>query len=152
MPLGDEMKDGTSVTEDFGDAQKNNVSDSEAAFGQSGQDEPDMTDVLKQGLNDHADDQKKQEVLSMVSQTLAGFKANKASLEATKDQNQALYNSCIQMLKSMIELCKLLGLEPTAAPAPEEAPGAPQAQSGAPNTPPQAAPSEGAAQDPKTQR
>jgi hypothetical protein len=71
-----------------------------------------MTGVLQSGLDEHANEQKKQQVLDMVGQTLAGFKANKASLEATKEQNQALYNSCIQMLKSMISLCDLLGLKP----------------------------------------
>lgn len=112
MPQGDEMKDNVSVKENFGDAQKENVSDSEKEFAANDQEEPDMASVLKDGLDEHANEQKKQQVLDMVGQTLAGFKANKASLEATKEQNQALYNSCIQMLKSMIELCKLLGLEP----------------------------------------
>ena len=80
---------------------------------QSGEvDEPDMSDVMQGGLEDHEDDQKRQQVLDMVGQTLAGFKANKAALEESKEQNQGLYNSCIQMLRSMIELCKLLGLEP----------------------------------------
>lgn len=162
LPQGDAMEEGTSVPEDFGDAQKNDISDSEAAFGQSGQesgqpeesgqDEPDMTGVLQSGLDDHANDQKKQQVLDMVAQTLQGFKANKQSLEATKEQNQPLYNSCIQMLKSMIELCKLLGLQPQMPSDNQTMPGAPaEAQEAPPASPVQAAPSEGAAQDPKTQ-
>lgn len=162
LPQGDAMEEGTSVPEDFGDAQKSDISDSEAAFGQSGQesgqpeesgqDEPDMTGVLQSGLDDHANDQKKQQVLDMVAQTLQGFKANKQSLEATKEQNQPLYNSCIQMLKSMIELCKLLGLQPQMPSDNQTMPGAPaEAQEAPPASPAQAAPSEGAAQDPKTQ-
>lgn len=91
-----------------------------------GQEDPDMSDVLQSGLDDHANNQKKQQVLDMVGQTLAGFKANKASLESTKEQNQPLYNSCIQMLKSMIELCKLLGLEPKMPDSPEQAQPMPQ--------------------------
>jgi len=182
LPQGDEMKGNVSVKEDFGDAQKNNISDSEKDMGQpghdcncpdcpgsqeavpmdavqdngapqdDGSDQPDMADVLQGGLDDHANEQKKKEVLNMVAQTLAGFKANKANLEATKEQNQPLYNSCIQMLKSMIELCKLLGLNPQDA-QPQEAqdpgsppPGGPPPQAG----PPQAAPG-GAAKDPKAQ-
>jgi hypothetical protein len=90
----------------------------------------------------------------MVGQTLAGFKANKQSLEATKEQNQPLYNSCIQMLKSMIELCKLLGLEPqmpqqsgqNMSQLPESG-----QQSGQSQMAPKAAPQEGAAKNPKTQ-
>lgn len=176
LPQGDQMKDGTSVKEDFGDAQKNDISDSEKDFGRpehdcncpdcpgsqedqpmqedpASQDEPDMTGVLKDGLDEHANDQKKQQVLEMVSQTLQGFKANKESLEATKDQNQALYNSCIQMLKSMIELCKLLGLQPKMAEqAPQDAGAVAEAtQSDAPPGPKAAAPKEGAAGSPKTQ-
>ena len=166
MPQGDQMKDGTAVTEDFGPAQKADVSDADKQSQQDaacncpacpkggdhsepqqdvptqngGQDEPDMTGVLQGGLDDHADAQKKQQVLNMVGQTLAGFKANKASLEATKEQNAPLYQSCIQMLKAMISLCDLLGLKAQAAPAaetppqtpPEAAPGA-AAQEGSPN-------------------
>jgi hypothetical protein len=143
LPQGDQMKENTSVPENFGDKQKNDVSDSELAAQNGGScdcpscpkggdhsqdadpamaaqdpaaedpnDQPDMTGVLQSGLDEHANEQKKQQVLDMVGQTLAGFKANKASLEATKEQNQALYNSCIQMLKSMISLCDLLGLKP----------------------------------------
>jgi hypothetical protein len=181
LPQGDQMKDNTSVKENFGDAQKNDISDSEQAFGQEGhdcncpdcpgsqqavpiesldqdapqeeQDGPDMTDILQGGLDEHADEQQKRQVLDMVAQTLQGFKANKASLEATKEQNQPLYNSCIQMLKSMIELCKLLGLNPS-MPAPEQNASTPSetAPSAPPQSaPPKAAPSEGAAQAPKAQ-
>ncbi len=147
LPQGSQMEGGTAVTENFGDAQSGNVSDSEMDASQDPNDQPDMAGVLQSGLDDHAQDQKKQQILDMVGQTLAGFKANKASLEATKEQNLPLYQSCIQMLKSMIGLCDLLGLKPSAAPAPAAPQGAPQ---GSP-TSPTAALSEGAAQDPKTQ-
>lgn len=114
MPQGDQTKDNVSVKDNFGDKQKNDISDSDKEFAEQGsdQDQPDMASVLQSGLDDHANEQKRQQVLNMVGQTLAGFKANKAALEASKEENQGLYNSCIQMLKSMIELCKLLGLEP----------------------------------------
>ena len=118
LPQGTQMKDNASVKDNFGDAQKQDMPDTDKDMSQ-GSDEPDMSQVLQGGLDDHANEQKKQQVLDMVGQTLAGFKANKASLEATKEQNQPLYNSCIQMLKSMIELCKLLGLEPPMPPTPD---------------------------------
>ena len=153
MPQGDAMKENTSVKENFGPAQKNDISDSEQAMNgsapQQSDDQPDMTGVLRDGLDEHAKDQQKQQVLDMVSQTLQGFKANKASLEATKEQNHPLYNSCIQMLKSMIELCKLLGLQPQMAAPQETPPGTPPADN-AQAVPKQAAPG-GAAQDPKAQ-
>ncbi len=148
MPQGQQMKDGTSVTDDFGQAQKNDIPDSDTSMSEDQPDmtgdQPDMTGVLQSGLDDHANEQKKQQVLDMVGQTLAGFKANKASLEATKEQNQALYNSCIQMLKSMIALCDLLGLKPQAAPTqamPEQAPPQPE-PAGAPMPPQGGAPTE----------
>jgi hypothetical protein len=146
LPQGDQMKENTSVKEDFGPAQKKDIGDSEKEMKDPNQeDRPDMASILKDGLDEHAQEQKKQEVMNMVAQTLAGFKANKEALEATKDQNQPLYQSCIQMLKSMIELCKLLGLEP-------KMPESPQASQEAHVQPiKQAAPQEGAAKDPKTQ-
>lgn len=184
LPQGDAMKENVSVPENFGDKQKNDISDSEQAAqnsascdcpncpkgrnhsepntdtpaidpagnAQDPNDQPDMTGVLQSGLDEHANEQKKQQVLDMVGQTLAGFKANKASLEATKEQNQALYNSCIQMLKSMISLCDLLGLKPKpmAGVGPNGALAPAEGNGPAPGSP-QAAPLEGAAKDPKTQ-
>lgn len=162
LPQGDQMRENVSVKDDFGPAQKGDISDADKMAagqqeadvgGDANEDSPDMAGVLQSGLDDHANEQQKQQVLDMVGQTLAGFKANKAQLEATKEQNQALYNSCIQMLKSMIELCKLLGLTPK---MPEQAPqsddqGLAQEVQKDPslNAPKAAAPSEGAAEDPK---
>lgn len=179
LPQGNQMEDGTSVTEDFGPAQKESLTDQEQAAQSSHQcncpdcpdsqdsqssdmppqeemsedqeipkeseeDQPNMTDVLRDGLEDHANEQRRQEVVDMVAQTLQGFKANKASLEASREQNEGFYNSCIQMLRSMIELCKLLGLEPKmpAQPPQQEQPQQPASQ---------AAPEGGAAQAPKAQ-
>lgn len=157
MPQGDQMKDNVSVKSNFGPAQAQNVSDSDKTFQQNtqqdGSDQPDMIGVLQGGLQDNQDQIQREKVVNMVSQTLQQFKANKQSLETTREQNEGLYTSCVQMLKSMIELCKLLGLEPSSSAAPAQ----PQAQPPQQKTqamPPQqqkAAPAEGAAPDPKTQ-
>jgi len=158
MPQGDAMKNNVSVKSNFGPAQAQNVSDADKDFQQqtdqqSNEDQPDMMGVLQGGLQDNQDQIQRDKVVNMVSQTLQQFKANKQSLEATKDQNQGLYTSCIQMLKSMIELCKLLGLEPSVPPTQQQ--GAdPQQQSAPPAVNPmqqKAAPAEGAAPDPKPQ-
>lgn len=153
MPQGDQMKDNTSVKSNFGPAQAQNVSDSDQNFQQatdqqSGDDQPDMLGVLQDGLQDGQDQENRERVVNMVAQTLQQFKANKQSLEATRQQNEGLYTSCVQMLKSMIELCKLLGLEPSVAQAPQPSQGQPPQQNPAPQ---KAAPMEGAAPDPKTQ-
>ena len=161
MPQGDQMKDNTSVKSNFGPAQAQNVSDSDQNFQQatdpqSDDDQPDMLGVLQDGLQDGQDQENRERVVNMVAQTLQQFKANKQSLEATRQQNEGLYTSCVQMLKSMIELCKLLGLEPSATPvsqSPAPTQQSPQQQSTPPANPMQqkAAPAEGAAPDPKTQ-
>ena len=39
------------------------------------------------------------------------FKSQKAILDKAKEQAPELYNSCISMLKAMIELCSLAGLD-----------------------------------------
>jgi hypothetical protein len=197
LPQGDEMEEGASVPENFGDKQKNNVSDAEKdmqnsdhecncpdcpgsqggeegpidrmaspdyqgtqgdadqmaqesgqngelgqesgqdPMAEDGQDEPDMAGVLQGGLDDHAQEQKRAQVIDQVSQTLQGFKANKAFLEEAKDQSPGLYQSTIQMLKAMIELCKLLGLEPKMSSDAPQDPGAvaEATQSGAPDGP-----------------
>lgn len=116
MPQGDQMEEGTSVPENFGDAQKNDISDEEKSFGGDSQDQPDMASVMQSGLDDHANEQKRAEVIDQVAQTLQGFKANKEFLEAAKEQSPGLYQSTIQMLKSMIALCELLGLKPEMTP------------------------------------
>jgi hypothetical protein len=148
LPQGDQMKENTSVKENFGDAQKEDISDSEADLKSDDEESPDMADVLKDGLNEHADDIQKQKTLDLVARTLQEFKANKESLEATKEQNQPLYNSCIQMLKAMIELCKLLGLEP---PMPNKQIEQEQPTISAQESSPTTAPKEGAAEAPKAQ-
>ncbi len=150
LPQGDAMEDGTSVTENFGEAQKQDVSNEEQAFGEDqsqedSEDQPDMSEVLRGGLDDHANEQKRAMIIDQVAQTLQGFKANKEFLEAAKEQSPGLYQSTIQMLKAMIALCELLGLQPKMEAQPTEQ--APQADST--QAPPQsAAPQEGQS-DPK---
>jgi len=171
MPQGDQMKGGTAVTDNFGPAQKNDISDADKDFqeqtggdpavqeNQDGQeDSPDMRDVLQGGLDEHAQEQKKNQVVDMVAQTLQGFKANKEFLETAKEQNPGLYQSTIQMLKAMISLCELLGLEPkmqsSQPPAqetsPEQSTGAAVAPGHSPGAPPKSPAKEGQS-DPKAQ-
>ncbi|HEY5236240.1 MAG TPA: hypothetical protein VIJ14_08695, partial [Rhabdochlamydiaceae bacterium] len=168
MPQGDAMDQNTSVKENFGPAQTKDVSDSDKDFQQQTmkdssmddqddqQDGPDMRDVLQGGLDEHVQDQKKQQVVDMVAQTLQGFKANKEFLETAKEQSPGLYQSTIQMLKAMIALCDLLGLKPQAQPEqpPQDPsqpapPAAPPAAPGAPA--PETAPPAGGSPDPKAQ-
>lgn len=74
-------------------------------------DEPNINDVLKDGLDSHAENIKREKVLNMVGEALEGFKSQKQILDKAKDQAPELYDSCISMLKAMIELCSLAGID-----------------------------------------
>jgi hypothetical protein len=72
--------------------------------------EPDLSDVLEEGLNHHADGIQREKVIQIVSQALLQFQAAKHSLEMTREQNPQLYEASVSMLKAMIEMATLLGL------------------------------------------
>jgi hypothetical protein len=98
---------------------------------------PDFGSVLKDGLEDHAGAIQKERVMAMVVEALQGFKANKDSLERAKSQVPGLYTSSIAMLRAMIEMGKLLGLEdsPESQPMQPVAQPKPAAPAGAPTSP-----------------
>ena len=75
------------------------------------QDEPNLDEVLQGGLDQHADNIQREKVIQLVGQALDGFKSQKNILDKAKDQAPELYSSCIQMLRAMIELCSLAGLD-----------------------------------------
>lgn len=87
-----------------------------------GEDEqaPDVTSLMQEGLDNHADTINRERVISLVSEALTGFKSCKGILEKAKDQAPQLYASSIAMLKAMIEMCKMLGLDQEAQ-APDSA-------------------------------
>lgn len=76
------------------------------------EEQPDVSGVLQEGLDNHADNIQKEKVVQMVGQALEGFKASKDILEKAKEQAPQLYQSSIAMLKAMIEMAKMLGLGP----------------------------------------
>lgn len=78
---------------------------------------PDLTSVLHEGLDAHADNIQRERVVQMASEALAGFKACKQIIERAQEQAPQLYQSSIMMLKAMIEMAKMLGLEGTPDPA-----------------------------------
>jgi len=97
--------------------------------------EPNLDDVLRDGLDEHAQSIQKEKVINMVGEALEGFKSQKAILDKAKEQAPELYASCISLLKALIELCSLAGIDESQAEqdvneiegqgaAPEETPGA----------------------------
>lgn len=77
------------------------------------QDGPNLDQVLQEGLDTHADSIQREKVIQLVGQALDGFKSQKAILDKAKDQAPELHDACIYMLKAMIELCSLAGLDNT---------------------------------------
>jgi hypothetical protein len=76
---------------------------------------PDLSSVLHEGLDSHADNIQRERVVQMVSQALTGFKACKPIIERSQTQAPQLYQSSIMMLKAMIEMAKMLGLSENGA-------------------------------------
>ena len=124
LPSGNDMEGNVShppgydqnLPQDMGTGGTNPPSDDEHAEGE----EPDLSEVLEEGLNDHADGIQREKAINTVSQALMQFKKAKQSLEDTRMQNPQLYQASISMLKAMIEMATLLGLgTPNAAPMPD---------------------------------
>lgn len=134
MPMSTAAEDGVSRPEGYNDE----ASPSDMGLSEDSPEQgPDFGNVLKDGLDQHADDINREKIVGMVSQALEGFKANKQILEKAKEQAPELYSSTIAMLKAMIEMAKQLGLDKKVAQEEQEP------------VQPNAAPQEGAAQAPQ---
>lgn len=81
-------------------------------------DSPDISSVLREGLDNHAENIQRERVIEIVGQALEGFKASKLIIERAKIEAPQLYESSIAMLRAMIEMAKLLGLDREQAAAP----------------------------------
>ena len=117
-PLGDEMEDNVSRPEGY--TEDNTPGDMGLSEDEVPEESPDLGEVLKDGLDNHADNIAREKVITLVSQALEGFKANKAILEQAKEQAPEFYQSSIMMLKAMIEMAKMLGLSGDAEEAPQQ--------------------------------
>jgi hypothetical protein len=91
-------------------ADNKDISDGDGNGEGMGEQSPDLGEVLKDGLDSHANNIQKEKVVNLVSHALEGFKAHKDVLEQAKEQAPQLYQSTISMLKAMIEMAKMLGL------------------------------------------
>jgi hypothetical protein len=111
MATGTNMEDGVSRPEDYAD--ENTPRDMGLGEEEQDQGSPDVTSLMQEGLDSHASDIQKEKVVNLVSEALMGFKNSKAILEKAKLQAPQLYEASIAMLKAMIEMCKMLGLDQT---------------------------------------
>lgn len=80
-------------------------------LGEEEQGSPDITSVMQEGLDSHADNIQRERVIGLVSEALQGFKGCKGILEKAREQAPQLYESSIAMLKAMIEMAKMMGLD-----------------------------------------
>ena len=103
---GTTMEGNTSRPENYADAN----APKDLGLGEDEQ-PPDVTQLMQEGLDNHADNIGREKVIGMVSEALEGFKACKGILEKAKLQAPQLYDSSIAMLKAMIEMAKMLGLD-----------------------------------------
>jgi hypothetical protein len=94
----------------------------------AGEEDPDYYGVLEAGLDEHANGIKKEKSIQMVSQALMQFKAAKQTLENIREQAPDLYSASISMLKAMIEMAGMLGLNSAASAQPQQELGAEQAE------------------------
>jgi hypothetical protein len=116
---------------------------------------PDITGVMSEGLDSHAQNINREKVINLVSEALVGFKACRGILEKAKVQAPQLYESSIAMLKAMIEMAKMLGLDQEAQAPTGEDPLANDPAAATPNSPIQDSSSQNSAQgsvDPSTGR
>jgi hypothetical protein len=72
---------------------------------------PNLDEVLRDGLDSHADSIQREKVIDMVGQALDAFKGQKQILDKAKAQAPELHDACIMLLRSMIELCSLAGID-----------------------------------------
>lgn len=108
MAISTETEENTSRPDGFKD--KNKPGDMGLSEDEAPEESPDLSSVLKDGLDNHADKMQRDKVINMVSTALSGFKSNKHILERAKDKAPELYSSCLMMLKAMIEMTKMLGI------------------------------------------
>lgn len=80
--------------------------------------QPNYGEVLQDGLNQNADDIQKEKVGDMVRQALQSFKSTKNFLEQAQAQSPEFYQANVAMIRSMIEMAKLLGFNGPAQGAP----------------------------------
>ena len=106
LATGTAMQGGVSRPENYADAN----APKDLGLGEDEQ-PPDVTQLMQEGLDNHADNIGREKVINLVSEALVGFKACKGILEKAKLQAPQLYDSSLAMLKAMIEMAKMLGLD-----------------------------------------
>jgi len=115
LAVGTEMQGNVSRPDGYGDNTPNDMGLGE----DQAEAEPNLASVLGEGLDAHAQNIQREKVVQMTSQALAGFKACKLIIERAQAEAPQLYQSSILMLKAMIEMCKMLGLDREGAPTPD---------------------------------
>lgn len=107
MATSSNMEDGISRPDDFDE----NSHPSDMGLSEENQEEdPDITNIMKEGLDAHSENIKREKIINMVADALSEFKQCRDILEKAKEQAPQLYSSSMAMLKAMIEMAKILDL------------------------------------------
>lgn len=120
MAVGTGVQENVSRPDDYAD--ENHPSDMGLAEDAPEAGAPDVTALMQEGLDSHADSIQRERIVNMVSEALVGFKNCKGIIEKSKTQAPQLYDASISMLRAMIEMAKMLGLDQDAqAPVSDDA-------------------------------
>jgi len=107
MAVGANMEDDTSRPDGY---DRDKPSDLGLAEDEDPNDSPDLSSVLKDGLDEHADNIQKEKIVQMVSEALEGFKASKDLLDRAMTDAPEFYGSCVKMVQSMVMMAQALGI------------------------------------------
>lgn len=110
LPVGNEIEGNISRPEGYGSNTAGDMGMDGTNGPQENGEDPDLSSILEEGLDEHADGIQRERVVQMTSQALQQFKGCKQILENAKMQTPQLYTASITMLKAMIEMASLLGL------------------------------------------
>jgi hypothetical protein len=81
----------------------------------AGDEDVNLHEVLRAGLDDHADSIRREKAMNMVGEALEAFKAQKGILDKAREQAPEFYGAAISMLRAMIELCSVAGIDQSQA-------------------------------------
>lgn len=110
LPVGTEVEGNISRPDGYGSNTAGDMGLGGTNGPEDNGEDPDLSSILEEGLDEHADGIQRERVIQMTSQALQQFKASKQLLENAKVQMPQLYTASITMLKAMIEMANLLGL------------------------------------------
>lgn len=107
LPTGDNMENNTSRTEGYSEEHAPN----DMGLSEDGASNESPESILREDLDSNADLIHKERTIQKIAEALEGFKNSKDILEQAKTHAPEMYHATIAMLRAMIEMSRMLGLE-----------------------------------------